>query len=284
MCGLLAIKSAPEPYIGEDGFQHCSVCGGALEAIVKAPPFKGGNSIRQRIECSCNIKEREERKRMEENRRLNSGIQSLIDKNLTEKSWYNCRFEDVFTMDEIINDTAVKTAYEYVENFSEHKERGEGLLIMGTVGTGKTLLMSCIVRKLTDTGYSAFIINCGTIAKAFSDYKTRDIIEMKRLCHADFLVIDDLGSETLYEQQKSALFEFVDKRYNASIDLNTKFRTALGVTTNKTPDEMLNCTNINDRRIYDRIRETCPIRIIKTGESKRGKKKTEENLQILSGK
>ena len=58
------------------------------------------------------------------------------------------------------------------------------------------------------------------------------------------------------------------------------------ITTNLSPDTMAQETDIDKRRIYDRIKEMCPVEIKFTGQSQRqtnAADKRDEAIRILKG-
>lgn len=166
---------------------------------------------------------------------------------------YKARFsqEDVFI--------ALKETYKHLlnarsyENMDEHIQKvakwlsGDfkaGLLLYGTIGSGKTTLMNSVIRYLTITEprlrlskYSAI-----DIAKKYQKGEG-DIVQ-----NAKLLFIDDLGEEPLfvkdYGNEISPLVQVLYNRYDR--------RQFTVITTNKTEQEI---KEIYGERIADRFKE-----------------------------
>ena len=75
-----------------------------------------------------------------------------------------------------------------------------------------------------------------------------------KLCRCDLLIIDDLGAERDSAYATEQVFSVIDRRY--------KMMRPVIITTNLSYNEILNCTDCDRRRIYDRIMEMChPIQV-----------------------
>jgi DNA replication protein DnaC len=85
----------------------------------------------------------------------------------------------------------------YVTNSDENMKTGNGFLLNGPTGRGKSLTAMKTLMKLTDKGYKCYF----TTIKQFLDIikKSWDDEEFKTLLNyvynCDFLVVDDLGTE-----------------------------------------------------------------------------------------
>lgn len=93
--------------------------------------------------------------------------------------------------------TAVTVAQEFCQSVIDRTDNGQGLLLSGSVGTGKTHLAAAASIRLMESdvqvlyGTAAGIL--ADIKKSWADDSDDDVI--KRLCRARVLVIDDLGKE-----------------------------------------------------------------------------------------
>ena len=77
----------------------------------------------------------------------------------TDKELKNCTFENSDNADS----QATKAAKRYVENFSDFRKIGKGLMFYGGVGTGKTFLSSCIANALIDKSIPCLVTNFSRI-------------------------------------------------------------------------------------------------------------------------
>ena len=80
------------------------------------------------------------------------------------------------------------------------------------------------------------------------------------ICGYDLLIIDDLGVESHSEYRMEGLFNVIDRRVRSGKPMI--------ITTNLTMKEMDETHDLNEARIYDRIRAVCqPVQV--KGESQR---------------
>lgn len=85
----------------------------------------------------------------------------------------------------------------YIQNLDENLDKGEGLLMWGTNGTGKTSAAVFIALEVRRRGATAF---CVTAERLRSSVLEREMFDdsqsiMERARAVDFLIIDDLGKE-----------------------------------------------------------------------------------------
>lgn len=117
---------------------------------------------------------------------------------------------------------AKRIAMDYTKNFvGTDPEQRHNLLIMGSVGTGKTHLSAAIARTLKEQGVLVGLLTTGTLlTKIKATYqkgasKTEEDI-FRDLKKFELLVLDDLGSEAKskdeFDWSKNKLFEIVNTR------------------------------------------------------------------------
>lgn len=152
----------------------------------------------------------------------------------------------------------------YAENFKEIEKRGEGLLLYGGVGTGKTHAAACIANHLIDNRIRVAVTSFPQMLQGGFD-KNELVSELKS---ARLVVIDDLGAERQTEYSLETVYYIVNELYKA--------KKPLVITTNLDYAEIRSPIAEEPRRttymrIYDRILErTSPI--VFDGESRRGAK------------
>lgn len=149
---------------------------------------------------------------------------------------------------------AMKYARRYVEHWSEMKERGQGLLLWGGVGTGKTFAAACIAQALVEQAVPVLMTNFSKILNSLSGMFSEDRNKyLASFNHFSLLIIDDLGIERNSEYALEQVYNVVDSRYLS--------RLPFIITTNLPLAELQNPKDLAHARIYDRVLERCtPIR------------------------
>ena len=221
--------------------------------------------------CQCATekrdKEKAERQRIEREKQI-----SILRKNgFPEKDMQNWTFAN----DDMTNERITKAMQNYVDNFSELRKQGKGLLLHGSIGTGKTYAACEVANALIDKGYPVMVTNFSRIINTLQGiFEKQEYIDSFN--RYDLLVLDDLGIERDTAFAKEQVFNIVDNRYRAGLPMI--------ITTNLTMDKLKNPDDIENSRIYDRILERChPIEV--TGGSRRRKKIKESyyDMQKLLG-
>ena len=144
-------------------------------------------------------------------------------------------------------------AKEYADNFDEHARRGDGLLLMGEPGNGKTHLAAAIVNHLVLRGKTCVFRSVPALLKRLQEtYREGSRVTESEvlavLQDADLLVLDDLGAEKVTEWAESTLYFIVDERY--------RWKKPLVVTTNCDLEVLEE--RIGTRTI-DRLLEMCAL-------------------------
>lgn len=159
-----------------------------------------------------------------------------------------------FANDDGADPKTTSIARKYVDNFAEMKKRGKGLLLYGTVGTGKTYAAACIANELISRGRPCLVTNFARITNTLQgmfDGKQRYLDDFNRL---DLLVIDDLAAERDTSYMQEMIFNIIDSRYRSGKPLI--------VTSNLTQTDLKNPVSIDRKRIYSRLLEMCvPIEV-----------------------
>jgi DNA replication protein len=241
-----AKSSGPPDYAGEDGLLYCGKCHTKKQMWLKTG--FSPEPILVATSCKC-MQEAEERRRrdeeaqrdMEKIKRLR--ISSLMDDKFRESTFSNFKQTQNNTRN-------LRLCRRYAENFDEMKEKNQGLLFYGGVGTGKTYSAACIANYLLDrkvpTVMTSFI---KIIGSAHLSNREEAMNFTDRLNRAKLLIIDDLGAERGTDYALERVYDIIDSRYRA--------RLPMILTTNLSMDEMMGCTDIRYSRIYDRIFEVC---------------------------
>ena len=234
------LNTAPEDYINpDDGLKYCGKCHTPKEAYFPEQYRKNGLD-KHPIACKCASEEQAQREA--EQRKLEwlnriAMLRSEAFRDIPAAGW---RFENA----DVMTPQLVK-AKAYSENWDAFRRDGIGLLLFGNVGTGKS--------------YAAGCIDFGADRDAY----------LKMLMRPELLILDDLGAERNTSFGRERVFDVVNKRL-----LTGK---PMIVTTNIPLSVIQKATDLDERRIYDRILEVCvPIQF--NGENFR-KGNTAENVK-----
>jgi len=134
----------------------------------------------------------------------------------------------------------------HTNNIKENIKEGNGLVLYGTTGTGKTRLSFAIARYIIENA------NIETISRIKLHNLIADIIDeengksnFKRIVKIDVLLIDELGAkEELTDWERLQLYTIIDERSE-----NLLYTI---ITTNIKQDELKSYVGA---RIYDRLQE-----------------------------
>lgn len=260
-------KEGEELYV-KDGLYHCKLCDGRRETIAVNPIT--GKESRVRCICKCQVEalEKEEKRRKDSERALRM-------KKIRFESFEDTDYaKATFDADDGKDPETAKKMRNYAKHFQTFKENGQGLILFGDVGTGKTFASACIANALIDEGYHVYMTNFpNLISKIQRDAFTTDYAKI--LSSYDLLIIDDLGVERSSEYMQENVYNIIDARYRANKPII--------VSTNLTADELRNPKDVMAARIYGRILEKClPVRF--TGSDRRkGNARYSEMAALLNG-
>lgn len=260
-----AANAAPDDYINpEDGLKYCGKCHTPKEAyFADKPPFCGID--RHPTECKCAAEEKQQREaERHEFERMShiSLLRSEAFRDIPAAAW---RFDNASVM----TPQLVK-AWKYAENWDSFSREGIGLLLFGNVGTGKTYAAGCIANALIDRMISVLYVGMSDVVNRMQGNFGADRDSyIKQLMRPDLLILDDLGAERNTSYGKECVFDVVNRRL-----LSGK---PMIITTNITLSAMQKATDLDDRRIYDRILEVC-VPILFNGENFR-KGNAAENIK-----
>lgn len=211
--------------------------------------------------CKCRVEELEAEKREAERQERLIRIRKLRNMGFPESEMHSW----TFAADDRKNDKISKIAMNYVENFEEMKKRGKGLLLYGTVGTGKTFASACIVNALIDRGVPCLMTNFARLVNTIHgmyDGKQQYIDGLNRF---DLVVIDDLAAERDTEYMNEIVQNIIDCRYRAGLPTI--------ITTNLSAEEIKNPVDVRKQRTYSRLLEMCiPVEVV-------GKDRRKEKLR-----
>lgn len=125
--------------------------------------------------------------------------------------------------------TCLSICRNYANDFEKHKEQGASLLLLGSVGTGKTHLACSIGRTIVENGFHARYVTLaeivsniratwsGTLIRRSSTWGTekklteREVLDAYEQC--DLLIVDEIGVQAGTDNERNIIFGIIDARY-----------------------------------------------------------------------
>lgn len=257
-----AIKVQQGDYYGEDGLLYCGNCDTRKQTRVTIL----GRERTPYCLCKCEAEKREREETERQRIKLAERLKEMRRVGFPDDEMKNWTFDK----DDGTNEHITGVARKYVENFDTMRESGKGLLLFGTVGTGKTFAAACIANALIDKGFPCLVTNFARLINTISgmhDGKQEYIDGLNRFA---LLVIDDLATEADTEYRNEIVFNIIDSRYRAGLPII--------VTTNLTAQELKQSADIRKQRIYSRLFERCLPLEVKGRDRRRTKLKNNYDM------
>lgn len=114
----------------------------------------------------------------------------------------------------------LKKLTEYAEKWPLRRQYGTSLMLLGLPGTGKTHLACSLIFEVTQQMGSARFTTVADFSRAIratyspaAKENEQDVLD--RFTNYGFLVIDEVGSSSGSDHEKQALFDLINRRYNA---------------------------------------------------------------------
>ena len=192
------VDDAPEKdfYDAPDNGDEPEVCSKCFGSGLEVVPGKGA----RRCECS----------------KKKSNVNSL-EKARIPKRYVKCDFENYFPSAKS-QQNAVWLTRKLSSEYHPHYD-GQGILLMGSCGIGKTHLAVATLRELTKRGFTCLFYEFGALLKEIqSSYNTNtQTSELKVLTpifDAEVLVLDELGASKPTEWMRDTMAHIINTRYN----------------------------------------------------------------------
>ena len=233
-------------YVGEDNLYYCGKCRTKKQTVIHL--FDKTRIVPCVCKCRADAMRAEEEARKQ--RDLFDKIMRMRSVGFPEKAMTTWTFAN----DDGSNPKMSNAMRKFVDNFPTFQKEGKGLLLFGTVGTGKTFLAACAANALIDKGIPCLVTNFARIANEVQGMFEGKQEYYDNLNKYPLLVIDDLSAERKTEYMQEIVFNVIDARYRAKLPLI--------VTTNLTREELLHPSNLTYQRIFSRLFEMCtPIEV-----------------------
>ena len=233
-------------YVGEDNLYYCGKCHTRKQTAIS---LFGTTKIAPCI-CKCRADELKAEEEARKQREHFDKVMRMRSVGFPEKAMTTWTFAN----DDGSNPKMSNAMRKFVDNFPTFQKEGKGLLLFGTVGTGKTFLAACAANALIDKGVPCLVTNFARIANEVQGMFEGKQEYYDNLNKFPLLVIDDLSAERKTEYMQEIVFNVIDARYRANLPLI--------VTTNLTREELLHPSDLSYQRIFSRLFEMCtPIEV-----------------------
>lgn len=106
----------------------------------------------------------------------------------------------------------------FLQRLESHLDEGDGIWVMGDVGTGKTSLAMLVANEAERAGRSVAVYSMPRLLAEIRDTYDRDsgpsyMSLFRRLCAVDLLLLDDLGAENRTDWVIEQLYAVVNERW-----------------------------------------------------------------------
>jgi len=183
-------------YEHDNYIKKCKVCGDITEV--------SENGISTRSNCKC-IERSGFIKETKPFRDL-----SIFSSDYEKKTFNNSNYENEKEK------KFIESFKRYCNKFTELKENGIGISMLGYAGTGKTHLKTCIYNELSSK-YKIISLRISDYFRSLRKSNNWDIQEdniLSLVKQADILMVDDIGSEKISDDWgKEKLFNLIDTAY-----------------------------------------------------------------------
>lgn len=253
----------------EDGLLMCGVCRTPKQKRLDLPNL--GRRV-VRVSCLCARQQEAEARRLRKQEEFRMEMERLERTDRISDLSYK---DHLFELDDEIDDSSYVICRRYADNWEQMRKNNMGMLLYGTVGSGKTYRAGCIINNLYARQVTGTVTSFPRLLNLLQDCRDRQGL-LDSLNRYECLVIDDLGAERDSPYALEQVYNIIDSR--------GKSGKPLIVTTNLSLQELKNPENLAYARIYDRILALCPITLKMTGGSRRqvqARKKRELAKTIL---
>jgi DNA replication protein DnaC len=238
--------------LGEDGLLHCSVCGAPRELRVEG--------VKEPLPVMCLCEAEQYEREQAEKRLRNAVYEAKLELErlgpLYDPGYDRC----TFSKDKWPESRASVKARSYAAHFDELRDKGQGMIFSGPVGTGKSFLAACIVNELRRKGKRCLILSTARLITVLRELRDTQR-QLDALASLDLLALDDLGAERATDYALELLESLVDTRA-------LRDRPLL-VTTNLTARELREPQDLRYTRLFDRLSRLSPAIVALQGPSLR---------------
>lgn len=145
---------------------------------------------------------------------------------------------------------AATVARDYIENFAGNLKRGDGLILSGMPGTGKSHIAAAILQGILPK-HVGFYVTCMGAIRAVRETWRKDSERSERevlniLGEVPLLVMDEIGVQYGTDGEQTVIFDILDRRYRDMMP-----------TILLTNQDKAGLKQFIGDRAFDRLTETC---------------------------
>ena len=251
-------------YTDESGLLCCGKCGKPKRSRIEV----SGEEIVVPVPCDCRLRQIEDEKKQTAATLAAMRSTELRKLSLMDSSLSAARFDSADVSGD--NARSIAMCRRYAEKFPQMRRENRGLLLFGSVGTGKTYTAACVANELLSQGIPVVMTSLVKLIDSDSDELCR------RMTAIDLLVLDDLGAERSTDYALEKVYNVADSRYRSGLPVI--------YTTNLTLEELKHPTDNRMARIYDRVLERCfPVEFRGISRRKSAARQGFEDMRELLG-
>jgi len=216
--------------VSDKPVKKCPYCG---KPLYKVAVFVGDRMWGEPFveDCTCEQAQKEKEKRLREfQQRQEEEVKRKMRKAKQRMIWQKWsvdspRMRARYRLDRFIpsyQPEAYELIVEYAKHFPQHRKEGNGLILIGAVGTGKTHLAFGLATYLLEhTAYSVVFSPLSDLLNRFRGLygderytgERREKV-LAEVYNADLVILDDVGKERITDWSLEEFYNFINYRYN----------------------------------------------------------------------
>lgn len=226
----------------QDGLRYCGKC----HTPKQTRQNLFGKEITVGCMCACAQQKYDQEEKARKKQEEADRIMRLRSVGISSQTFRDASF----AADDGKNPKPMDTLRRYAEKWEDMQRENIGLLLYGDVGTGKSYGAACIANRLIEQYIPVCMINLSTVLNSTGGFQSEEKnTYIANLMQYPLLILDDFGMERQTEYALEQVFNVIDARYRSGKPLI--------ITTNLSMAEINNPKSLEQKRIYDRIKEMC---------------------------
>jgi len=170
-----------------------------------------------------------------------------------------------FTSDFDISNDPIKTLYKNAYEQIVKKDKSKGLLIIGSIGAGKSLMMKVYQKLFLGSPRGFKWVNSAILRDMLEEIPLIEIKEMYGYAYKGDLYLDDIGvyqaRNLKFGNNINIISEILFERYELFVNegYRTHISTNIPLNIRDNPNNIPTLKILYGDRVYDRINEMCEL-------------------------